>query len=181
MTVFEEDTMDEENRQPDFTRASDPFRVLALTDAVFAIIITLLVLEIHVPALDQGESLGDAMREVRPSFLAFVISFVVVAIAWAGHRDLFSLIRRTDRAVVWLNIVYLFPLCMVPFGASLLAQYNKDPVALEMYGMLLVAISLTRLGIWAYATARPKLLYAPLDSRSRRAGLALVAVPGVLF
>ena len=173
--------MHDESRQPDYTRATDPSRVLGLTDAVFAIIITLLVLELHVPALDQGETLGDALREVRPSFLAFVISFVVVAIAWAGHRDLFSLIRRTDRAIVWLNIVYLFPLCIVPFGASLLAQYNRDPVALEMYGILLVAISVTRATIWVYATGRPPLLFAPIDSRSRRAGLAIVTVPGVAF
>ena len=89
---------------------------------------------------------------MRPSFVAFTISFVVVAIAWAGHRDLFALIRQTDRSLVWLNIIYLFPLSIIPFGASLLARDDDDPVALTMYGILLVALTVARLAIWVYAT-----------------------------
>jgi uncharacterized membrane protein len=89
--------MDDERDRHSYERAHDPARVLALTDGVFAIILTLLVLEIHVPELAGGQTLVDALREVRPSFTAFLISFVVVAIAWAGHRDTFSLIRRADR------------------------------------------------------------------------------------
>ena len=81
-----------------YERTRDPARVLALSDGVFAIILTLLVLEIHVPDLTGGQSLAEAAREVRPSFIAFLISFVVVAIAWAGHRDLFALIRDTAPA-----------------------------------------------------------------------------------
>ena len=93
-----------------YERGTDPARVLALNDGVFAIVITLLVLEVHVPDLARGQPLADALREVWPSFVAFLISFVVVAISWAGHRDLFTLIRRTDRVLVWLNILYLMPL-----------------------------------------------------------------------
>jgi uncharacterized membrane protein len=89
--------MDQERARQSYERAHDPTRVLALSDGVFAIIITLLVLEIHVPDLARGQSLRDALREIRPSLTAFLISFVVVAIAWAGHRDIFALIRRTDR------------------------------------------------------------------------------------
>ena len=77
-----------------YERGHDPSRVLTLSDGVFAIVITLLVLEIHVPDLGNGESLRAALREVRPSFVAFLISFVIVAIAWAGHRDLFCDLRR---------------------------------------------------------------------------------------
>jgi uncharacterized membrane protein len=55
----------------------------------------------------NGESLVGALSSIRPSLVAFLISFIVVAIAWVGHRDLFSVIRRTDRALVWLNFVYL--------------------------------------------------------------------------
>jgi uncharacterized membrane protein len=172
--------MDDAQRQR-YERGHDPARVLALSDGVFAIILTLLVLEIHVPDLGHGESLRVALREVRPSFVAFLISFVVVAIAWAGHRDLFSLIRRTDRTLVWLNILYLLPLSILPFGASLLARYDKEPVALRMYGILLVAIAATRLGIWAYATKRSRLLYAPVDMRSRWTAFAIAALPGVAY
>jgi uncharacterized membrane protein len=173
--------LDDEQRRDRVERATDPARVLALSDGVFAIIITLLVLEIHVPELGQGQSLGDALREVRPSFVAFLISFVVVAIAWAGHRDLFSRIRRTDRGLVWLNMLYLLPLSVVPFGASLLARHDHDPVALRMYGFLLVAIAATRLLIWVYATRRPQLLFAPVDTWTRRAGTAIVVVPGLVY
>jgi uncharacterized membrane protein len=101
-------------------RLYDPARVLALTDGVFAIVITLLVLEVHVPELTGGHSLNEALAELRPSLVAFVISFILAGMYWVGHRDLFALIRRTDRGLVWLNILYLLPLCLLPFGAGLL-------------------------------------------------------------
>lgn len=173
--------MDDEPIRMSYERGHDPARVLALSDGVFAIILTLLVLEIHVPDLAQGQSLVDASREIRPSFVAFLISFVVVAIAWAGHRDLFALIRRTDRALVWLNILYLLPLCVLPFGASLIARYDRDQVALEMYGFLLMAIAVTRLVIWMYATGRSHLLIVPIDRRSRRAAAALVVIQAAAY
>jgi len=173
--------LDDQRRLDRFERATDPARVLALSDGVFAIIITLLVLEIHVPELGHGQSLSDAIREVRPSFVAFLISFVVVAIAWAGHRDLFTRIRRTDRGLVWLNMVYMLPLSIIPFGASLLARYNQDPIALRMYGFLLVAITATRLLIWLYATRRPHLLFDPVDAWTQRAGTAIVVIPGLVY
>ncbi|HKE99252.1 MAG TPA: TMEM175 family protein [Actinomycetes bacterium] len=162
-------------------RLHDPARVLALSDGVFAIIITLLVLEIHVPELTQGHSLNEALGEVRPSLTAFVISFILAGMYWVGHRDLFALIRRTDRGLVWLNILYLLPLCLLPFGAGLLGRYDQEPVALRIYGLVLVAIATMRVVIWLYATNRPHLLWQQLDTRQRRAGLALNLYPGLVY
>jgi uncharacterized membrane protein len=162
-------------------RTHDPARVLALSDGVFAIIITLLVLEVEVPELTQGQSLRAALVEVRPSLTAFVISFILAGMYWVAHRDLFALIRRTDRNLVWLNILYLLPLCLLPFGAGLIGRYEDEPVALRIYGLLLVAIAVMRVAIWLYATNRPHLLWQPLDSRQRRAGLALTLAPGLVY
>jgi uncharacterized membrane protein len=162
-------------------RLHDPARVLALSDGVFAIIITLLVLEIHVPELTQGHTLNEALGEIRPSLTAFVISFVLAGMYWVGHRDLFALIRRTDRGLVWLNILYLLPLCLMPFGAGLIGRYDTEPVALRIYGLLLVAVALMRVVIWLYATNRPHLLWQRLDDRQRRAGLALNLSPGLVY
>jgi uncharacterized membrane protein len=169
------------SQQESYERATDPSRLVAFSDAVFAIIITLLVLEIKVPELAGGQTLPHALEESRPSLVAFLISFVVVAIAWAGHRDLFSLIRRTDRAIVWLNFGHLLPLSILPFGASLIARFDTEAVALEMYGLILVAVTVTRLGIWVYATKRPHLLFAPLDSRSRLLAILAISVQGVAY
>jgi uncharacterized membrane protein len=178
--VAEEREVDERTREL-LERLHDPARVLALTDGVFAILITLLVLEIHVPELTQGHSLREALAELRPSLVAFVISFVLAGMYWVGHRDLFALIRRTDRGLVWLNILYLLPLCLLPFAAGLLGRYDQEPVALRIYGLLLVLIAIMRVVIWLYATNRPHLLWQPLDDRQRRAGLALNLYPGLVY
>lgn len=61
-----------------------------------------------------------------------MISFVVVASAWVGHRDLFALIQRTDRVLVWLNLLCLLPITLLPFGAALLVGQERDPVALTI-------------------------------------------------
>lgn len=171
--------MHKRQRREHGERGSDPARVLALSDGVFAITLTLLVLEIHVPDLAGGQSLVEAMREVAPSFVAFLISFVALAIAWGGHRDLFALIRRTNRPLVWLNFLYLLPLCLLPFGAALVSRHHREPVALTLYGTLLIAITVTRLTIWQYATRRPNLLFSPVDRRSRWLETAVLAVPGI--
>jgi len=164
-----------------WSRIHDPARVLALSDGVFAVVITLLVLEIHVPELTQGQSLAEALAEVRPSFNAFVVTFILTGMYWVGHRDLFALIRRTDRGLVWLNILYLLPVCLLPFGASLLGPYGREPTALHIYGLVLLAISVMRVVIWWYATSRPHLLWQRLDARQRRAGLALAAFPALIY
>jgi uncharacterized membrane protein len=173
--------MDEERDLQRYDRQHDPARVLALSDGVFAIIITLLVLEIQVPDLARGQTLREAIAEVRPSLIGFLISFVVVAIAWTGHRDLFALIRRTDRNLVWINILYLLPLSLLPFGAALISRYDREAVALRMYGFLLVLIALTRLGVWLYATSRPHLLFELISRRTRTMGVLIAAVPAALY
>jgi uncharacterized membrane protein len=169
----------EERRR--FDRRHDPARVMALSDGVFAIVITLLVLEVHVPDLAGGQRLADALTEIWPSLVAFVISFLVVAIAWTGHRDLFVFIRLTDRNLVWLNLLYMLPLTLLPFGAALISRHGREGVALTVYGVLLLAIALTRLLIWWYATNRPHLLFEPIDRRSRRLGMLVVVVPAALY
>jgi uncharacterized membrane protein len=172
---------DDEQARAGFERQHDPSRVLTLSDGVFAIIITLLVLDVHVPELTQGQSLNEALREVQPSFVAFVITFVVAGMYWVGHRDVFALIRRTDRGLVWLNILYLLAVCLLPFAASLLGRYDREPVSLRIYGLVLVAIAVMRVTIWLYATNRSHLLWQRLDDRQRRAGLALNLLPGLVY
>ena len=153
-----------ESSEDHYERAHETSRVLALSDGVCAIIITLLVLEIHIPEqLHEGETLLGELKDIRPSLVAFLISFAVVAIAWLGHRDLFTVIRRADRGLVWLNLLYLLPLCLVPFGAALIARYPSDPVALRLYGLLLVLIAATRVAIWVYANGQ-----SPLALRASR-------------
>jgi uncharacterized membrane protein len=164
-----------------FERLHDPSRVHALSDGVFAIIITLLVLDVHVPELTENLSLNQALKEIRPSLTAFVISFILAGMYWVGHRDVFALIRRTDRGLVWLNILYLLPLCLLPFGTKLLGRYDREPRALRIYGLVLVAIAIMRVVIWVYVTGRPHLLWHRLDDRQRRAGLALAVSSGLVY
>jgi len=173
--------VNEDSESAHYERAHNADRVVFLSDGVVAIIITLLVLEIHVPDLQNGQSLVSALQHIRPSFVAFLISFVVVAIAWAGHRDLFSVIRRTDRALVWLNFIYLLPLCLVPFGAALISRYPSEAVALRLYGFLLVLIAFTRIAIWVYATGNSHLLHGPPDPQFRRAGVTVILPPTVAY
>jgi uncharacterized membrane protein len=103
--------------------------------------------------------------ESRPSLVAFGISFIVGGMYWVGHRDVFVLFRRADRGLVLLNLLYLLPLCLLPFGASLLGRYDLDVVALRMYGLVLVAIGVMRTVVWSNVAGRAHLLWRPIGDR----------------
>ncbi len=94
-------------------RRGDPDRMLTFTDGVIAIVITILVLELKVPDLSSGQALATSLEEMRPTFVAFVISFLLVGMYWVGHRDMFTGVRLVNRDVLWLNLLFLLPMTLI--------------------------------------------------------------------
>ncbi|HKE87796.1 MAG TPA: TMEM175 family protein [Vicinamibacterales bacterium] len=110
---------------------SDTFRLEAFADAVFAIAITLLVIEIHSPsAEDVGEfgSLWKALAHLWPSYLAYLISFVVIGIMWANHHNLMKLIDRVDHGFITLTLLLLLWVAFLPFPTAVMAGHLTDPM-----------------------------------------------------
>ena len=172
---------DHEQTQELLERSRDPRRVTVLTDGVFAIIMTLLVLDIHVPQLAAGENLASGLLTVWPNLLVFVISFVLTGMYWVGHRDMFTLVRGVDRGLVWLNILFMLPVALVPFAASLLGAYSHDILAIRLYSLLLLLISLMRLLLWYFIGTRPHLLIEHVDRRTLWTGVATSIIPAILY
>ena len=158
--------MSVDNMNPTEKRRGDPDRVKTFTDGVFAIIITILVLEIGVPADLPEQSLRDAIGETGPELLAWVISFLVVGMYWVWHRDLFNQVRFVNRDVVWLNLLFMLPAALIPFAASVLGEYHDEATALHLYGAVLIATALLRWLLYAYVMRHPNLLWeAPTVKR----------------
>jgi uncharacterized membrane protein len=103
-------------------------RIEAFSDGVFAIAITLLVLEIKVPSHETAESSGltSALFALYPSYLAFLASFATILVMWVNHHRIFNLIRRSDRAFLYWNGLLLLLISFVPFPTALLARVNAS-------------------------------------------------------
>jgi uncharacterized membrane protein len=144
-------------------------RVEAFSDGVFAIAITLLVLNIQVPHdLPAGKSLANALIDQWPTYLAFVTSFATIGIMWINHHRLFAHIRRSDNPLLVLNGLLLIGITLVPFPTALLAAYIGHPdeqVAALVYGGTLVVIAICFNLLWLYASRGKRLL----DRKTRRA------------
>lgn len=166
---------------PPEKRNADPGRVLAFTDGVFAIIVTILVLDLEVPDLGSGQSLRASLEQIRPTFLAFVVSFLLVGMYWAWHRVVFASVRFVNRDVVWLNLLFLLPVSMIPFVASMLGEYPTSATALHLYGAVLVAATLLRVGIDWYLRRHPGLSWDPEDKQDRRIASILAAAPLLIY
>jgi len=150
--------------------AYDVGRLLALSDGVFAIAMTLLVLTIPVPQLSQPVSdvdLQGALRNMQGPLYSFALSFVLVGVYWMGHRRLLRDVVRTDGLLVWLNLFMLLLVCLVPFTAGVLSLYGNLATAVVVYaanlGLLGVLSLALRLQSW-----RGNLLSVPLSQGDRR-------------
>ena len=140
-------------------------RIEAFSDGVFAIAITLLVLEIHVPAHSAVEQHGLAymLAALWPSYLAFITSFVSILVIWVKHHWMFTLIERTDHAFLYWNGLLLFFVTFLPFPTALLAEYLLHPdakVAASLYTGTTLAISVSFKRLWRHATRDKRLLAA---------------------
>jgi TMEM175 potassium channel family protein len=158
-----------------------PARIEALSDGVFAIILTLLVLEIAVPTNLSSQSLREVLVELRPTLAAWVISFLITGMYWVSHRDLFARIRVVNRDLVWLNLLFLLPVSLIPFAASVLGEYPDEPIALHIYGVILIAVTLMRVAMYWYVGHRPHLFHDQRLPGRFGLGAAISAAPLVLY
>jgi uncharacterized membrane protein len=157
--------MPPDKRAPDNSGLSTQ-RLEAFSDGVFAIVITLLVLEIHVPQIARDRvdvELFHHLLQMWPKFLSFAVSFVIVGIFWVGHHNIFHLIRRTDRPLLWINLLFLLCVAFIPFPTALMGEYVGVPAAVVPYGLTLIATGLSLYLLWWYATHRHRLVSADLD------------------
>lgn len=142
----------ESNSSVEPLRAS---RLVGFSDGVFAVAITLLVLNIQVP--DKAISLHALVAQQLPSYVMFVVTFAMLGIKWLNHHRLFTLIRRVDTTVNILNLALLLGICAVPFTTSLLAKYMRAPdaaLASSIYGAVWVMNGFLYTAILAYAMRR---------------------------
>jgi uncharacterized membrane protein len=133
-------------------------RIMALADGVFAIVLTLLVFDLHAPQAASNAQLAHKLKELLPSFVTFLISFAIVSIFWYGHHMESHWIRRSDRIHLGITLTLLLTICFLPFSAALLGSNNQLPIAATIYGANLCAAGLTRYAHWVYATSGRRLV-----------------------
>jgi uncharacterized membrane protein len=155
-------------------------RVLFFSDAVFAIAITLLVVDIRVPEVVVNA--GHELYESRSKILSFAISFLVIGLFWIGHHRLFRYITALDRPLIFLNLLFLGTIAFLPYPTALLFAGNtREPAAPVFYAVCVASSGLLELVVWLYATHTKGLVPATVTPAFRRYELAQLLPTPVVF
>lgn len=156
-------------------------RMLFFSDAVFAIVLTLLVLELQAPEEQRAAALLEALRALTPKFVAFAASFALVSIFWVAHMTVTRSLVVFDWTVAWLNLFFLFTIAVMPFVSALLGTHGTGGPAWAVYCAALVAASSANV-ILVFAVTRGRgRLVGGITRRERTFRLLRAASPGIAF
>jgi len=163
-----------------YERGGEEFsRTLALSDGVFAIAMTLLVITIALPTLRDSADIGellDALNDLSPSVISFFISFAVIARYWVAHQKQFSMLARMNRPFIGLNLVYLAFIAVLPFPTDLLGNYFENPISVAVYAITVAIISGMEVVLFVHAQ-RNDLLATKLPEDVYRWGVLQSTAP----
>ena len=167
-----------------FDRHSVEFgRVLAFSDGLFAIAMTLLVVGIEVPSISDPDSIGDladALGDLSDSIISFVISFAVIGRYWVAHHQMFSLLAAMDRGLIGLNLLYLGLIAFLPFPTALLGNFFDNPLAFTIYAVSVALVSGMEVVLLRHAH-RHRLLTKPMPEDVYRWGALMSLTPVLAF
>src|SRR4051812_18484249 len=136
-------------------------RIEALSDGIFAIVMTLLILEFHVPNLPVNApnvEVAPALVALWPKFVSYLITFVSLGFFWVGHHMMYHGIRRADRTLLWLNIFFFMFVSLLPFSTSVLNAFREAFIAPFIFGANLAVIGWLLFFQWAYVNSQPDML-----------------------
>jgi len=146
-------------------------RVDALTDGVFAIAATLLVIEIklpNIPTPHTQQQVLNSLLEVVPSFVAFAISFFTILIYWINHDGISKAIKYYNHRGSWLNIILLFFIVIIPFPTKFIAEYPTELVSVVTYGITMMLLGASANLLFWYLAFRANLLDPKISMKARR-------------
>jgi uncharacterized membrane protein len=162
-------------------------RMIFFSDAVFAIAITLLVIDLHVPSITENLSdaaLAGSLFHLLPTFLAFLISFYMIGLYWTVHHRMCARLITYTLKLLWLNLLYILSIVLIPFTTSLYAEYS-DPQYLLPFGIYVFNICFlgaANFFLWHYIS-NPKhhLNVVPISREIRNYGMFRLFVPPTVF
>jgi TMEM175 potassium channel family protein len=155
-------------------------RMIVFSDAVMAVAITLLVLDLKLPEGVTDAGLAGALQGSLHALGVYVLSFIVIGLLWMGHHQQFSYIRRVDGVMLWLNLFFLMTIGLIPFVTSLLSDHGSA-LATSLYAGTLVMTSLLSAAMWWYAGRDPELMPQDVSASVRREGLLTPLLLGAVF
>src|ERR1700761_1808262 len=140
-------------------------RLIFFSDAIVAIAITILVFNLKITG-DEGRHFSFTdLFQAWPKFVAFFLSFFIIALFWKVHHQFFFYIRAVNDTLLWNNIAWLLFVVMLPFSTTLISTDFKDPPAMVVYCANVFFINLFQNNIWDYASTRPEFLKPDIDPR----------------
>src|SRR5215831_936032 len=154
-------------------------RLEAFSDGVFAIVITLLILNVRVP---DGRTLTlGALRPLIPPLGTFVLSFIIVGVYWISHHHTLHFVKEVNRRLLWLNLLVLLCVVFIPFPTSLLGTGFNNPLAVRLYGLSLIATNASGLFFWLYTSSHEELMVAPITKAFGRRVLIIQSSPMLAY
>lgn len=158
-------------------------RIETLTDGVFAIVMTVLVFDLRVPVEEQVARLGllRALGELAPNFFSYFITFIILGVFWVGHHNQYFYIRRADRTLLWINILFMMCVALLPFSAGVFSRYGQENLSIVVYNINLILAGLVLFLHWWYATRDSHLLSHPIDEKARRVVYRRILTPPFLY
>jgi uncharacterized membrane protein len=158
-------------------------RLAALSDGVFGVAMTLLVLDLRVPATSAVRSEHDlwaALLALAPRLIPYVMTFMTVGIFWVGQQAQLNFFERGDRDLTWINIAFLLVVTLTPFSTALLAQFIAYRSALLIYWLNIVLLGAALYWSWSYAT-RAGLVKDTVPAELRAAMIRRIAIAQALY
>jgi uncharacterized membrane protein len=145
-------------------------RIAALSDGIFAVAMTLLVLDLHAPAIDLIHSNHDllgAIRSLLPKLAVYVMSFLTLGIFWVGQQTQLNFLAQGNRELAWLHLVFLFFVTLMPFSTALIGAFIEYRAALIVYWLNILLLGAALLATWRYSL-HAKLTAADMPEPMRR-------------
>lgn len=136
-------------------------RIEALTDGIFATVMTVLVLSLSVPVISTvnlPSELAVDLESLLPNVVSYVISFVVIGVYWVGHHAVFHFVKRTNRQLIWLNMLFLLCVAIIPFSTALIGRYPFQQITTIIYGANLIAAGLSLYVLLWYSNSNNRLV-----------------------
>ena len=158
-------------------------RIEALSDGIFAVAMTILVLDVKLPDGEHFATDGELVARLlslEHTFVIYFISFVVLGMFWVGHHAQFHYIRYVDHTLLWINLIFLFGITSVPFATDLLGEHNQLRLPYLYYGAKLLALAGLLLIQVAYLRRHPELAHASLTREAARRIAARTALFAII-